>query len=73
MDTNRQIKITGAEFNRFCSDRTLWSNGAYLDETLILINGLDAEHYAKPIFDQDEILIIAGRLCSSDGCVSLTE
>jgi hypothetical protein len=37
------IKMTGAEWKRFYNDQTVWKNGAYHDDSCILVNGVNVD------------------------------
>jgi hypothetical protein len=37
------IKMTGAEWNRFYADKTVWKEGAYHDDSYITVDGVDVD------------------------------
>lgn len=40
------LKITGAEWNRFYTDKEVWPDDVYHDDVLLRVNGVEVEDYA---------------------------
>lgn len=62
-------KTTGEEYMRYLDDPLAWPEGAYMDDTVILVNGQDEDapgvYPPKPT---DRISIDGGFYYSGDGC-----
>lgn len=53
-------KTTGAEFWRFYNDKDYWPEGAWHDDTLILVNGKEVDDYTRENIPDDAQLVIDG-------------
>lgn len=53
-------KTTGAEWKRYYSDTSAWPDGAWHDDEIITVNGVDAEDIDLNEIEDSAVVVVSG-------------
>jgi hypothetical protein len=61
------MKVSGAEFLKFYNDPSIWKEGAYHEDVVFCVNGVEVEELPEILLDTDVVSISGGFITDEDG------